>query len=271
MPDPAINSLTNPRIKELVRLRNRRTRDAESEILIDGLREISRAIAAGHRPSEVYYCNEYAKDTGAQELLATIRKSGARVIETSPTVFDKIRYGDRTGGLVAVGPRPTSTLADIDPKKAALVSVLEGLEKPGNLGAILRSADGAGVGALLIVDPVIDIYNPNAIRASIGTIFSVPMVELDAGAALSWLNQHGYAIVAASPVAEKTYTEQNLGDRTAIVLGSESKGLSPLWDRPDVSKIRIPMSGIADSLNVAATGAIIFYEAARQRTAQPGI
>jgi TrmH family RNA methyltransferase len=268
MAESRINSLTNPRIKELVRLRNRRTREAESEILIDGLREISRAVAAGHRPSEIYFCDEYLKEAEARELLAGFRKSGAKTIETSPAVFDKIRYGDRTGGIVSVASRPHRTLADINPDKAGLVCVLEGLEKPGNLGAILRSADGAGVGALLIVDPVIDIYNPNAIRASIGTIFSIPMVELDANGAIGWLKSNGYAIVAASPDAKRMYAEQDLSVRTAIVLGSESKGLSPLWNRPEVAKIRIPMAGIADSLNVAATAAILFYEAARQRAAK---
>ena len=271
MSDPQITSLSNPRIKDLVRLRNHRGPAAESEILIDGVREIARATDAGVEPVETYYCAEYATEPDAMELLARLRKKGSQVIDTSAAVFDKIRYGDRTGGIVAVAARPRRTLADIDPRKATLVCVIEGLEKPGNLGAILRSADGAGVGALLVIDPVIDTYNPNAIRASIGTIFSVAVIELDAASAFEWLTKNKFKLIATRPQSSQRYTDADLTGNTAVILGSESKGLSNFWNRPEVASVSIPMAGIADSLNVATTASIMFYEAARQRSKKSGV
>jgi TrmH family RNA methyltransferase len=150
------------------------------------------------------------------------------------------------------------------------VAVIEGVEKPGNLGAVLRSADGAGVDAVVVADPATDPWNPNAIRASLGTVFTVPIAVATAAEAFDWLRNQGIGAVAALVDAPLSYTDADLTGALAIVLGSETAGLSEVWRTGDVTPVRVPMRGVADSLNVSVTAAILFYEALRQRGAQPG-
>lgn len=258
-----ITSASNERIKELLRLR-RRSR-GEEEILIDGAREISRAAAAGVVVSEIYYCKELWDAAPGGALINAMQAAGAKVVEVTRSVFEKIRYGDRTGGMLAVARRPHRTLEGLALSAAPLVVILEGVEKPGNLGAIVRTADGAGVEAVIVVDSEIDVYGPNAIRASVSTIFSVPVVEATASAARAWMTAHGMQVVAADPAADNLYTSLDLTRATVLVYGSESRGLSDAWRGAGTQLVRVPMAGLADSLSVATTAAVMFYEARRQR------
>lgn len=261
-----INSVQNPRIKALAMLRRKGSNSADPRILIDGVREIDRARKAGLGIEELYFCQNLLGAEVTPERLSEFEAAGTQLIEVTEPVFEKIRYGDRTGGLVAVARRPHRTLADVKLTACPLIAVVEGVGKPGNLGAILRSADGAGVEAVLVADSMIDIYGPNVIRASIGTIFSIPVIELSADATLAYLRKTGLQIVSASPEGPTPHTDLDYRRPTAFVFGSEDQGLSNAWAAADILTAKVPMRGIADSLNVATTAALFFYEAVRQRT-----
>ena len=183
----------------------------------------------------------------------------------SPAVLAKVAFGDRSDGVVAVVEAPVTALEDIELAADGLVVVVEGVEKPGNLGAILRSADGAGATALIAAEPGTDLFNPNAIRASLGTIFAIPVVSAGSAETLAWLIERGVRPFATVVDATTAYTDADLTGAVAVVLGSEAGGLGPTWDDPAVLAISIPMAGIADSLNVSVAAAIVLYEAVRQR------
>jgi RNA methyltransferase, TrmH family len=271
-----ITSPQNPRVKNAVRLREARHRREQRLILIDGAREISRAMKSGVRMTEVFVCPSLATTPESQALLNDLRDSATPdlpcdLLEVSPAVFEKLTFGDRAEGVLAVAETPSTALSDISLARGSaavspLVVILEGVEKPGNLGAVLRSADAAGVSALIVSDSRIDLYNPNAIRASLGTIFSLPVCEVANQEALSWLRQQPLRIFAARVDGSVPYTDADFRDPTAFVLGAEAAGLTPAWNAPDITAIRLPMLGIADSLNVSATAAVLFYETLRQRT-----
>ncbi len=266
MKSEVITSIQNPRIKAVARLRDGGTRRRRDAIIIDGCCECARARDAGVTISEVFHCPTLLARADAQNTIESIRASEVRLTEVTELVFKKIGYGDRAEGIVAIAERPKIALEDLQLGDRPLVGVVEGVEKPGNLGAILRSADGAGVDALLVVDPATDIYGPNVIRASLGTAFTVPLVEVSADDAMDWLVNLKLAIVAAAPATTTLYTEVDFTGPTAVVFGSEAEGLTPAWDRPGVVRASVPMLGRADSLNISATAALFFYEALRQRT-----
>jgi len=257
-----ITSPANIRIKELVRLREARRRRALGLILVDGVREVTRALQAGLVCKELFYCPALLK--AGEDVL----KKHPERVEVTPQVFEKMAYGDRDEGLIAVfeAPAGRETLPSV---KHPLYLVLDGLEKPGNIGAILRTADAAGVNGVLICDPKADIYNPNVIRASTGVVFSLPIVCQDEKQVKEFLKSRGVKICAADPKAKKLYTETSLSSGMVFVVGKEDSGVSEFWmNNADVT-IRIPMKGQADSLNVSASAAVILYEALRQRTAEP--
>ncbi|HKQ46565.1 MAG TPA: RNA methyltransferase [Phycisphaerae bacterium] len=262
-----ITSTGNPRVKEALRLRGKRGRAEGEHILIDGVREIGRAVEAGIGIDEVFFCDAILAGDDAAALLKSIAAGGSRVTQVSETVFDKIRYGDRTGGLVTIAQRPRRALDDLRLSSNPLVAVLERLEKPGNLGAIVRTADAAGVEAILVIDPETDLYGPNVIRASLGTIFCLPVVEAEVDAAIAWIKKRNLAMIAATPEGAAVYTDVDFRGPVALVFGSEAKGLSTTWRKPNVTLATVPMRGRADSLNVATTAALFFYEALRQRGA----
>lgn len=259
-----ISSLHNPRIKSALKLRDRRARLSQSRTLIDGTRELSRAVAAGVKIVELFVCPELCDARGGE--LAEELEPRAETMQVSRPVFEKLAFGDRQEGLVAVAQVVPRSLADWQPPPQPLIGVLESLEKPGNVGAVLRSADGAGLSAVIVAGRGTDLFNPNVVRASLGTIFSVPVFSAGSEECLKWLKRHGIAIYAARVDAERSYTDVDFGAAAAIVLGSESKGLATIWQGADVSAISLPMRGVADSLNVSATAAILFYEGLRQRT-----
>lgn len=261
-----ITSRHNPRIKNAARLRERRHRQLEQRFLIDGVREVSRAIQAGAAIVEVFVSSDFADGPTDDPLLTALHRLQVPTHDVAPDVFERLAYGDRSEGVVAVARAVSRSLDSLRLPPRPLVCILEGVEKPGNLGAICRSADAAGVAALVVVGRGTDVYNPNAIRASLGTLFTVPVVETDSEAALAWAKGLHVPILAARPDAEMLYNQADYSAGAVVVLGSEAEGLSETWHNPAVIPIRLPMHGIADSLNVSATAAVLFYEAVRRRS-----
>lgn len=261
-----ITSLQNPRIKNTIKLRDRRHREKQGRILIDGLRELERAIDAGVSLVEAFVHLPACENPDAQRILAKLAQRGTEVVEVNTPVFEKLAFGQRVEGILGVAQTPLAALDEVKLPANPLVAVLEGVEKPGNVGAVSRTADGAGLSALVVAGPRTDLYNPNAIRASLGTLFALPVAAASAEDTLAWLRRQNLTILAARVNGAVPYTEVDYRRPTAIVLGSEAEGLTDAWSGPEIQAIRLPMLGVADSLNVSATAAVLFYEALRQRS-----
>jgi TrmH family RNA methyltransferase len=262
---PEITSRSNPRIAAVAGLRDRRERERQGLTVVDGSREVRRAIDSGAELVEAFVCGPLLAGPDARAGLDALERHGTRVTAVSQGVFEKLAYGDRAEGLLAVVRIPDLSLERLALPTDPLVAVIEGVEKPGNIGAVLRSADGAGADALVAASPRTDLFNPNAIRASAGTIFSVPLAAGPAADALAWARTAGLRIVATRVDADHPYTEADLTGPIAIVLGAEADGLTATWEAPDIEAVRIPMRGIADSLNVSVAAALLLFEARRQR------
>lgn len=259
-----ITSLQNPKVKETVALRERRERDKTGLFIIEGYRELKRALDQGRKMEHLFVCPEFFLGSNEQAL---IKKADCPIIECTQDVFAKISYRDRPDGLLAISPQHHVSLADFEKHLPAnpFLLVAESIEKPGNLGTILRSADAAGVHGVIVADPTTDIHNPNVVRSSVGTLFTLPVVEADGAETLQFLKQRQIALVAATPHAKLEFTKADLKGPIAIVVGTEQYGLSEAWmKRADIS-VRIPMMGVADSLNVASATTLLLYEALRQR------
>ncbi len=264
MPTP-ITSVHNPRIRQAIRLRRRKHREKLGQIVIDGVREVSRAVAAGVPLVELFVCDDWPVPPDCKALLEEVRRRKVPVTPVAQHVFAKLAYGQRNEGIVAVAKAPSCVLDDVSLPENPVVAVLEGVEKPGNLGAVVRCADAAGVAAVVSADGRCDPWHPNAIRASLGTAFTVPLAATSTREVLPWLQRQQLQVFAARPDAEQLYTEVDFRAPCAIVLGSEAAGLSSHWSIGTVIPIRLPMMGLADSLNVSAAAAVLFYEAWRQR------
>lgn len=265
MPSPSLASPSNPRIKAAARLRDRRHRDEAGLTLVDGAREVRRALASGVDVVEAFICEPLLAGEDARVALAALAERGVSTTSTSQPAFAKVAFGDRADGIVAVVRTPELRLDDLRLTTDPLVVVVEGIEKPGNLGAALRSADGAGADALIAASPRTDLMNPNAIRASAGTIFSVPIASAPTREVIEWLRQRQIRIVTTRVDATSLYTDADLTGPLAVAFGSEADGLSDAWHADDITAVRLPMLGIADSLNVSVSAAVVLYEARRQR------
>ena len=263
--DLEISSPTNPRVKDVVRLRQRSHRDESNRMLIEGFRENRRALDNRHAPMELFYCESLFQGENNETLLNDCRAAGARLIRCHAPVFKKMSYRDRPDGLLAVAPQICNALADLSLKSAPFIVIAEAIEKPGNLGTILRSADAAGVDAVIVCDRCTDINNPNVVRASIGTLFSLPVVETTTEEAIAWLANNSIQAVATTPHTDRLYSDVDLTGGVAVVVGTEQYGLSDRWLAASELKVRIPMLGQADSLNVASATTILLYEVVRQR------
>lgn len=260
----AITSLANPRVKQAVRLRKRAGRDAAGLFIIEGERELGLALEAGIKPTEVFLAD--AGTTPEQERLAEqCAGRGAQVFACSPPVRAKLSYGGQTSGILAVAARPERTLDRLQPGADPLVVVLEGLEKPGNLGAVLRTADAAGAAAVIVCEKGADLFNPNVVRASRGTVFTVPVAAAATEETVAWLKKNSISVVAVTPDGAAAFQEADLTGPKALVFGSEHAGLSRAWQTGAGATIRIPMRGRADSLNVSTAAGVMLYEAMRQR------
>lgn len=263
--DRDITSLQNPRIKNVVKLRRRADRDELGLLIVEGYRELKRALENHRRPVMLFYCREFFLGKNESELINQCRNAGAEILSCSRPVFAKIAYRERPEGLLALVPQVKYDLAGLKLPAAPLLIIAEAIEKPGNLGTILRSADAAGADAIIVCDRCTDLNNPNVVRASIGAIFTVPVVETSSEDAIKWLHENKIQILAASPHAKLAYTQADLRRGTAIVVGAEQYGLSEQWMKAADLQVRIPMRGQIDSLNVAAATTIFLFEAARQR------
>lgn len=260
-----ITSTINPKISECVKLMDRRYRDRTGLMLIEGIKELSLALKGGVRIVRIFYNEELFKGDQERTVLKAIAAGGAELVQVSARVYEKIAYREDSFGLVAVANQPTKSLKEMTLNKSPLIIVIEGVEKPGNLGAILRSADAAGVDGVIVCGKSTDIYNPNVVRASIGTVFTVPVVEAALSDTLGWLKDKGLKTIATTPHTELEYFDADLKGPCAIVMGSEHEGLSDEWLKEADSLVRIPMKGEADSLNLATSATILLYEALRQR------
>lgn len=260
-----ITSLQNPRIKAALRLRSARQRRKQGRFLIDGLREISRAIQSGIHLIEGFFCPQEADSGQLQQVLDLWAKTRVPLWQVSPAVMEKLAYGQRREGLVAVAQIPSRLLEELVLPERPVVAVLEGVEKPGNIGAVLRSADAAGVSAVVLADCPGDLWNPNCIRASLGCVFRLPIAVSSSQEVLAWLRREGLRMYAARVDGSILYTQSDLRPPAAIILGSEAQGLSSVWTGPGIQPIRIPMCGQADSLNISVAAAVLFYESLRQR------
>ncbi len=264
--DLLISSQQNDQVKTLVKLRNRRTRDKLGLTVIEEPLVIARALAAHYPLQTAYHCPAHLGDEGRQ-LLEALRAGGVRSVEVTEPVMAKVSYRDNPEGLLVVAPQVRTRLEDLDLTDGRPLVVLEAVEKPGNLGAILRIADGAGAAAVLLCGQGTDLFNPNVLRASRGACFHLPTVEAPAADILAFCAEHGIATVAASPAAEADYTAVDLARPVALVLGTEHDGLSEAMLQACAVKVSIPMLGAGDSLNVASSAAVLLYEALRQRGA----
>jgi len=253
-----ITSLQNPRVKHLVKLRDdKRQRKQGGLMLVEGYDEIQLALSAGYQPQTIFSAPEFAS--------RTLEGVNAENITVNRAVFEKISYRENPDGWLAVFPIPSVSLNDLKLSESPLVIVAESIEKPGNLGAILRTADAARVDAVLVCDPRVDVWNPNVVRASRGAVFSVPTIECDNVSALEWLSSREIRILAATLSAEVVYSAVNLREPIAIAVGTEDDGLTAFWMSNADVKVKIPMMGKVNSLNVSVSTALIVYEAVRQR------
>lgn len=264
-----ITSLQNPKVKLVVKLRDRRDRDVMGQYLIEGYRELFRANKGEAAIESLFICPELFLGSNEGALIEQIERCGAAVYTCTSAVFSKLSYRDRPDGLLAIAKQHHRDLLELEALLAGrsnpFLVVAEAIEKPGNLGTILRSSDAVGLDGLLVCDRCTDIFNPNVVRASVGTLFTVPVIECTGTEGLSWLRRQGIKVLAATPQAEALYTDVDLTGPVAIAVGTEQLGLSSLWmDGADL-QVRIPMHGVADSLNVATATTLLLYEVLRQR------
>jgi TrmH family RNA methyltransferase len=259
-----ITSRSNPRIKSLVRLRNRRERDRTGHFVIEGFRELRRAVEAGLELETVYSCPSLYLGENEPALVESAAGLGAEVIEVSPGPFEKASYRDRPEGVMAVARQFDTSLARLRLADSPLVLVAEAIEKPGNLGSMLRTAEAAGADAVIVADPTTDPFNPNVVRASLGTLFTVDLAVATTIETIEFLRQARIEILAASPDARTSLFDAHLRGPVALVVGSEQLGLSAEWTEAGTG-VSIPMPGSMDSLNAATAAGVLLFEAVRQR------
>lgn len=261
-----ISSPHNPRVKHALALRERKQRKRDGLMVVEGYDEIGLALECGVRPRTLFYCRALFGRVDADALLGRVRKTEAEMVEVEARVFEKMAYRENPDGWLAVVPIPQHTLEDLKLSPVPFLVVVEAVEKPGNLGAILRSADAAGCDAVILCDPTADIGNPNVVRSSRGTVFSMPVAVATSEEALNWSRAQGIRVVAATPDASALYTQVDLRGPAVIAFGTERQGLSDVWRQGADVKARIPMRGRVRSLNVASATALFLFEVLRQRT-----
>ena len=260
-PGTILSSTSNPKIKFLLSLEKPRERRKQQLFIIEGRKEIMLALKAGYRIGNIFYCIDQLQEGDLGPELVKDKL----VIPVTQEVFDKIAVRENSGGVIAVAEMKTHSLLDVKTGGNPLYLVLESVEKPGNLGAILRTADAAGVDAVIICDPQTDVYNPNVIRSSIGCLFTQTIAIATSAETISWLQKNDVAIWCTYLPASKPYFEVDFKKSGAIVMGSEASGLSDEWVKVASSNIIIPMLGKADSMNVSTSAAVVVFEARRQR------
>lgn len=259
-----LTSPQNPKIKLALELLSSKGRKKHNLFIAEGLREMGIAVQSGYVPQLVFFDTDFVQKKGIEQL-KNLKISNEKIFEVEKKLFSRIAYREDTEGIAGIFESKKIDLENLKLKENPLVLVLESVEKPGNLGAILRTADAAGIDAVFVCDPVIDLFNPNVIRSSIGCLFSQRIVVCKSHEAISWFRKKKINIFSAALTASKFYHETDLTKGTAIVLGTEADGLSEIWLNECDAEIKIPMLGKIDSLNVSNAAAIISFEAVRQR------
>lgn len=260
-PGTVITSTQNPKIKSLLALDKPRERRKQQLFIIEGKREIQWAIEAGYKIGNIFYCEEIiTSDELGSNLL-----DNKLVIPVSKEVFDKIAVRENSGGVIAVAEMKAHRIAQIQLSKTPLLLILEAVEKPGNLGALLRTADAAGVDAVISCDPHTDFYNPNVIRSSVGCVFTIQIASATSEETIAWLRENSIATYCTYLKAAKPYHEIDYRKPCAIVMGTEATGLSEAWVNTSTQNIIVPMQGKIDSMNVSTAAAVVVFEAKRQR------
>lgn len=279
-----ITSAQNPKIKELLALQEKsRARREKGLFVVEGRRELGHCLDAGYKARTIFVCKEILGEDGLAEILGNDVRNGIPgqaaasscclanggkapdIIEITPALYEKVAYRGGTEGVIAEIYTKETRLGDLVLAKEPLIMVLESVEKPGNLGAVLRSADAAGADAVIICDPLTDLYNPNLIRASIGAVFTRQVVAASSEETVKWLKDKGIKILTAQLQDSEWYYDTDMRGGVAIVMGTEATGLTDFWRKAADAHIRIPMLGSLDSLNVSVSAAILLYEAVRQR------
>lgn len=261
-----VSSASNPKFKKLLALQEKSSlRRSEGLFVVEGRREISNMLSAGFIPKTIFLCRDIFPDCDELVEKASKANHSLLVVEIPRALYAKAAWREGTEGIIAEVRCRNLRLEALSPKDNPLIVVLESVEKPGNLGAVLRSADAAGADAVIICDPLTDLYNPNLIRASIGAVFTVPCVVCSSDDAIGWLKARKIKILTAQLQDSKLYYDTPMTGGTALVMGTEATGLSPVWRQSADAHIRIPMLGTLDSLNVSVSAAILLFEAVRQR------
>ena len=266
----SITSAQNPKIKELLALQEKsKERRKKGLFVVEGRRELLHCIEAEFEPHTLFVCRDILSDKDFDKILGAIEEnfcgSTYPIVEISRQLYDKVAYRGGTEGIIAEMHCKELNLDGLKMKESPLVVVLESVEKPGNLGAVLRSADASGVDAVIVCDPLTDMYNPNLIRSSIGAIFTVPVATASSEDTIAWLKSKGIKIYTAQLQDSEWYYDTDMKGGTAIVMGTEATGLTNIWRKAADAHIKIPMLGRLDSLNVSVSAAILMFEAVRQR------
>lgn len=258
-----ITSLQNTKIKNLVKLSKKKERLIQNLFILEGARELSLALSANYSIDSVFVCPELFEKSEYPDVLDTIPKS--IIQEVNQNVFEKVAYREGSDGLIALLTPKKHTLNNLKLSDTPFIIILEAVEKPGNLGAILRTADASKADAVIICDPLSDIYNPNTIRSSVGCLFTTQVATCTSEEALKWLSEHKITSFAAELQASQWYQDTDFTIPSAIIMGTEADGLTDFWLKRANARIKIPMRGAIDSLNVSVSTAIITFEAMRQR------
>lgn len=266
----SITSAQNPKVKELLALQEKsKERRKKGLFVVEGRRELLHCIEAEFEPHTLFICRDILSDKDFDKILGAIEEnfcgSTYPIIEISQQLYDKVAYRGGTEGIIAEMHCKELSLEGLKMKENPLVVILESVEKPGNLGAVLRSADASGVDAVIVCDPLTDMYNPNLIRSSIGAIFTVPVATASSEDTIAWLKSKGIKIYTAQLQDSEWYYDTDMKGGTAIVMGTEATGLTNIWRKAADAHIKIPMLGRLDSLNVSVSAAILMFEAVRQR------
>ena len=266
----SITSAQNPKVKELLALQEKsKERRKKGLSVVEGRRELLHCIEAEFEPHTLFICRDILSDKDFDKILGAIEEnfcdSTYPIVEISQQLYDKVAYRGGTEGIIAEMHCKELSLEGLKMKENPLVVILESVEKPGNLGAVLRSADASGVDAVIVCDPLTDMYNPNLIRSSIGAIFTVPVATASSEDTIAWLKSKGIKIYTAQLQDSEWYYDTDMKGGTAIVMGTEATGLTNIWRKAADAHIKIPMLGRLDSLNVSVSAAILMYEAVRQR------
>ena len=266
----SITSAQNPKIKTLLELQEKsKARRRTGLFVVEGRRELQHCIEAGFEPHTLFICRDIITEKELDRILGAIEENFTGmmcpIIELSRQIYDKIAYRGGTEGIIAELHCKDMSLESLELKENPLVVVLESVEKPGNLGAVLRSADASGADAVIVCDPLTDLYNPNLIRSSIGAIFTVPVATATSEDAIRWLKERNIRIYTAQLQDSEWYYDTDMTGGTAIVMGTEATGLTDVWRKAADAHIKIPMLGRLDSLNVSVSAAILMFEAVRQR------